>query len=173
MLILFSMMLMMHKIAVLYDAKILTSLKYICYGTAMNSFRDYFQMGESTSWLCLKHIVEGISACDDIRGKYFRKMSLADARRVEQMYYEVHGMAYSIDCTHFLGGKCPMKYQGQYKGKEDGPTVVVEAGCDYQLWFWHCVFGYAGSMNDINIWDSSMLHKSLTDGTFEGNDFSF
>jgi len=51
------------------DAKILTSLKYICYGTAINSFRDYFQMGGSISWLCLKHIVEGITACDDIRGK--------------------------------------------------------------------------------------------------------
>jgi hypothetical protein len=28
-------------------------------------------------------------------------------------------------------------------------------------------------MNDINIWDSSMLHKALHDGTFEKNDFSF
>jgi hypothetical protein len=28
-------------------------------------------------------------------------------------------------------------------------------------------------MNDINIWDSSMLHQSLHDGTFEMNDFVF
>jgi hypothetical protein len=35
------------------DAKILIALKYICYGTAINSFRDYFQMGESTSRLGL------------------------------------------------------------------------------------------------------------------------
>jgi hypothetical protein len=165
-----------HRRSVCVDAKILIALKYICYGTAINSFRDYFQMGESTSRLCLKHVVKGILGCNAIRGKYLRKMSPADARKVEQMHYEVHGihgMAYSIDCTHFHWGKCPMKYHGQYKGKEDGPTVVVEAGCDYQLWFWHCVFGYVGSMNDINIWDSSMLHKSLSDGSFEANDFTF
>jgi hypothetical protein len=51
--------------------------------------------------------------------------------------------------------------------------VVVEAGCDYQLWLWHCGFSYVGTMNDINIWDSSKLHQSLHDGTFEKNDFSF
>jgi len=28
-------------------------------------------------------------------------------------------------------------------------------------------------MNDINIWDSSKLHKSLHDGSFELNDFSY
>jgi hypothetical protein len=30
-----------------------------------------------------------------------------------------------------------------------------------------------GTMNDINIWDRSKLHKSLHDGSFEKNDFSF
>jgi hypothetical protein len=156
------------------DAKILISLKYISYGTAINAFRDYFQMGESTSRLCVKHFVRGVLRCDALRDKYFRKMSRADAKRVEQMHYDahgVHGMAFSIDCTHFLGGKCPTKYHGQHKGKESGPTVVVEAGCDYQLWFWHCVFGYVGTMNDINIWDSSKLHQSLHNGTFEKKRF--
>jgi hypothetical protein len=28
-------------------------------------------------------------------------------------------------------------------------------------------------MNDINIWDSSVLHQSLHDGTLEINDFVF
>jgi hypothetical protein len=116
------------------DAKILISLKCIAYGTAINAFRDYFQMGESTSRLCVQHFARGILGCDAICNKYFRKMSPADAKRVEQMHYDahgIHGMAFSIDCTHFFGGKCPTKYHGQYKGKESDPTVVVEAGCDY------------------------------------------
>ena len=158
------------------DAKMLIALKYMSYGTAINAFRDYFQMGESTSRLCLRHFVSGVLHCNAIREKYFRTMSAADAKRVERMHYDVHGvrgMAFSLDCSHFAWGKCPTAYHGQYKGKEDSPTVVVEAGCDYQLWFWHCVFGYVGTMNDINIWDSSMLHKALHDGTFEKNDFPF
>ncbi len=52
-------------------------------------------------------------------------------------------------------------------------TVVMEAGCGYQLWFWHCAFGYVGTMNDINILDSSKLHQSLHGGSFEKNDFAF
>ncbi len=110
------------------------ALKYVSYGTAINAFRDYFQMGESTSRLCLRHFAQGVLASDEIRNKYFRKMSCADARWVENMHYDahgVHGMAFSIDCTHFCWGKCPTKYHGQYQGKEKIPTVVVEAGCDY------------------------------------------
>jgi hypothetical protein len=158
------------------DAKILVALKYLAYGSAINAFRDYFQMGESTCRLCISHFVRGILSCDDIRSKYLRKMSPVDAKRVERLHYEVHGipgMAFSLDCSHFFWGKCPTSYHGQYKGKESGPTIVVEAGCDYNLWFWHCVFDYVGTMNDINIWDSSVLHMSLVDGTFERNDFVF
>jgi len=158
------------------DAKILIALKYVSYGTAINACRDYFQMGESTSRLCVSHFVRGILSCDYIRNKYFQKMSPSDAKRVARMHHEAHGipgMAFSLDCSHFWGGKCPTQYHGQYKGKESGPTVVVEAACDYNLWFWHCVFGYTGTMNDINIWDRSSLHQSLHDGTFEWNDFDF
>jgi hypothetical protein len=129
-------------------------------------------MGESTSRLCVRHFAHGVLACDAFHIKYFRNMSQADAKCVEQMHHDahgIHGIAFSIDCTHFLG-KVP---NGQYKGKESGPTVVMEAGCDYNLWFWHCVFGYVGTMIDINIWDSSKQHQSLHDGSFEKNVFDF
>lgn len=39
--------------------------------------------------------------------------------------------------------------------------------------FWNCAFGYAGSLSNMNIWDCSLLHKALTDGSFELNDFEF
>jgi hypothetical protein len=140
------------------------------YGASINEFHDYFQMGESTSRLCLHHFVQGILNCDDIRCKYFCTMSSLDAKRVERMHHDVHGahgMAFSLDCIHFSWGKCLTKYHGQYKVNDDCPTVVVEADCDYNLWFWHCVFGYIRTMDDINIWDSRKLHQSLHDGTFE------
>jgi hypothetical protein len=57
--------------------------------------------------------------------------------------------------------------------EEQREVQESQAGCDYQLWFRHFVFRYVGTMNDINIWDSSKLHQSLHDGTFEKNDFSF
>ena len=64
-----------------------------------------------------------------------------------------------------------MAFQGQYRGKEAKPTMVVEAVADCTLYAWYVVFGYCGILNDINIWDNSLLHKSLCDGAFCENDF--
>ena len=85
-------------------------------------------MGESTSRLCVSHFVRGILSCDDIHDKYFQKMSPSDAKWVERMHHEAHGipgMAFSLDCSHFLG----VNVLHSYKGKESGPTVVIEAAC--------------------------------------------
>ncbi len=43
---------------------------------------------------------------------------------------------------------------------------MLEAAADYHLWFWHASFGYAGSLNDLNILNLSPLLESLVDGTF-------
>jgi hypothetical protein len=43
---------------------------------------------------------------------------------------------------------------------------VLEALGDHQLWFWHASFGYAGSLNDLNILNISPLLESLVDGSF-------
>jgi hypothetical protein len=64
-------------------------------------------------------------------------------------------------------------HHGQYQGKEGRPTLVVEALADYNLFAWHAVFGYSGTLNDLSIWDSSYLLQSLCDGTFSDLDFSF
>jgi hypothetical protein len=56
--------------------------------------------------------------------------------------------------------------QGSYKGKEKKPSIVLEALSDYHLWFWHAAYGYAGTMNDISIFDMSPLFEKLLDGTF-------
>jgi hypothetical protein len=49
----------------------------------------------------------------------------------------------------------------------------MEVACDYQLFAWHAVVGYAGTFNVINVWDNSRLHHSLIDGSFSRNDFEF
>jgi len=57
--------------------------------------------------------------------------------------------------------------------KEGRPTTVVEALAGYNLFAWHAVFGYSGTLNDIIIWDSSILLQSLCDGSFSELDFPF
>jgi len=58
-------------------------------------------------------------------------------------------------------------------GKEVMPTIVLEATSDYHLWIWHAAFGFAGALNDLNIWENSSLLQSMLDGTMATLDFNF
>jgi hypothetical protein len=85
----------------------------------------------------------------------------------------IHGMIGSLDCSHFVWGNCPLAHHGQYQGKEGRPTIAVEALADYNLFAWHAVFGYSGTLNGFSIWESSFLLQSLCDGSFSELDFPF
>jgi hypothetical protein len=89
------------------------------------------------------------------------------------MKHGIHGLLGSLDCSHFVWGNCLVAHHGQFQGKEGKPTIVVEALADYNLYVWHAVFGYPGTLNDINIWDTSYLLQSLCNGSFGGLDFPF
>lgn len=52
-------------------------------------------------------------------------------------------------------------------GKEGKSTLVLEAICDHHTFFWHASYGYAGTMNDLNILNFSPLLERLLDGSFE------
>ena len=56
---------------------------------------------------------------------------------------------------HWKWLTCPVAWAGTYKGKADGPTLVLEAVCDKRLRVLHWNFGRPGANNDLNI-----LHKS-------------
>ena len=68
---------------------------------------------------------------------------------------------------------CPVAWKGQCEGKEGYPTIGLEAVADHNLWIWHNAFGFAGALNDINIWDRSPLYESMLGGSHEQLDFPF
>jgi Plant transposon protein len=72
----------------------------------------------------------------------------------------------SLDCMHTYWKNCPVAWQQSFKGKESGPTIVLEAIADYNLWFWHTSYGYTGAMNDLNILNISLFLAKLTNGAF-------
>jgi hypothetical protein len=51
----------------------------------------------------------------------------------------------------------------QGKGKKN--TIILEAACDYNHYFWHASFGFPGSLNDVNVLRFSSLYKSFYDGS--------
>jgi len=158
------------------DTKILILMKCLAYGSSVISFCDYFQLGESTARLFVEKFIHGIVDIDEFHLLYIRSMSPTDARRVKAMHFDqhgIHGMAGSLDYCHIRWNNCPVAYQGQFKRKKEKPTLIMEAVSDHQLFAWPFVVGYAGTLDDINVWDSSLLHQSLIDGSFHRNDFEY
>jgi hypothetical protein len=157
--------------------KLLMALQLLAYGCSPTTFQAYYQMGVTTAQLCLKNFCKSLVQDLELRSTYLREMTRADARRVSAMHHMQHGVAGmvgSLDCMHVGWKNCPVAWQGQEHGKEGFPTIVLEAVSDYNLWFWHVSFGWAGTLNDINIWEKSPLLEAFIDGTWRDNvDFPF
>ena len=105
--------------------------------------------------------------------EYLRLPTAADIKNILNCHYYQHGingMFGSLDCMHTVWKNCPVGWQGSYQGAKGKPTIVLEAICDYQMWFWHAAFGYVGTMNDKTILDLSPFLEGLVDGTFVNNE---
>jgi hypothetical protein len=89
-------------------------------------------------------------------------------------HHGVPGMVGSLDYMHVSWCLCPVALLGQFEGKEQKPTLILEAVADYDLWLWHSCFYHPGLLKDINVWDKSSLLQEFLDGTFsEDVDFEF
>ena len=78
-----------------------------------------------------------------------------------------------LDVTKVVWENCPAALKGQYQGKEKVATIGLEAVSDANLWIWHRVFGFPGTLNDINIFERSPLFQSMQDGSHSEIDFDF
>jgi hypothetical protein len=85
------------------DAKLMIAIKVVAYGSCENSFRDYYQLEDSTTCLAVKHFTAGIASYHSLQETFLCSMSPSDAKWVESMHYEQHGVrgiAGSLDCSH-------------------------------------------------------------------------
>ena len=149
------------------EARLLLPLKTIAYGVPPHTFQDYFQMSETACSDCMDHF--DLMMKKLYKNEYLRCLDEDDIKATVRLHKSVHkidGMLGSLDCMHLPWDKCPVAWQGSYKnGKNDGPTLVAEAACDYHMWIHHVAFGYPGTLNDLNILSMSPLVEKMIDGT--------
>jgi hypothetical protein len=50
---------------------------------------------------------------------------------------DIDGMLGSLDITKIHWGNCSDAQKGHFAGKEDYPTIALEAVADDNLWIWH------------------------------------
>ena len=153
------------------EARLLLPLKTLAYGVPPHAFCDYFQMSKS---FARDACTEFDKVIKELYAKeYLRLPDEEDLKNIVKLHKAVHkvdGMFGSLDCTHTVWKQCPKAWNPQFKGKEKKATIVKEACCDYQMWFWHVSYGYAGTLNDLTILDASPLLESFISGAFEGKE---
>src|SRR4051812_15509420 len=86
----------------------------------------------------------------------------------------------SLDCMYWAWKNCPSAWKGMFQGKEDVPTVVLEAIADSNRRFWHFNFGSPGTLNDLNILNRSPISDEALQGrsptvqfSVNGNEYLF
>ena len=125
----------------------------------MQNVLDYFQMSEEL----------GRRACREL-DEFLHLPTVADIKSIVKLHKLQHnfdGMSGSLDCTHTNWKNCLKAWHGSFKGKENNPSIVLEALCDYHPCFWHASYGYAGTLHDHNILNLSPFRYNLTNGKFK------
>ena len=148
-------------------ARLSLPLKTLAYGVPTHTFRDYFSMSKGLARDCcfefdriMKELYEE---------EYLRLPTPEDLKNIELLHKKIHrvpGMCGSLDCMHTHWKNCPKAWQGQCQGKENEPTMILEAISDCNLWMWHVACGCAGTLNDLNVLNLSPFLDSLVSGRF-------
>ena len=156
------------KVGASFEARLLLPLKTLSYGVATHCFIDYFQFSKQFALDACRQFDRAVAS---VYTKDFLRVptvqDLKDLYTLHKHVHQVDGMIGSLDCSHTFWKNCPTGWQGSYQGKEGKPSIVLEAMCDYHLFFWHVSYGYAGTLNDKTILRMSPLLESMIDGTFE------
>jgi hypothetical protein len=150
------------------QARLLLPLKTYAYGVPPHCFVDYFQMSFGYAGQCCREFDKLMITL--YAKEYLRTPTKDDIKSIVALHkaqHKVDGMLASLDCTHTYWKNCPSAWKGQYSGRHSSPSIVLEAACDYNLWFWHLAYGYCGCMNDLNILDRSPLFDMMLDGTLD------
>lgn len=124
------------------EAKLLLPLKCLAYGVPPHCFQDYFQMSAELARQCCNTFDTTIKKV--YQGEYLRLPTDNDVKAIFNLHHSIHGikgMFGSLDCSHTYWKNCPKAWQGSFKGKEQKPSVVLEAIADHHLWFWHASYG--------------------------------
>ena len=144
------------------EARLLLPLKTLAYGVPPHTFTDYFQMSKTQAGNCCEEFDKAINSI--YIQEYLRKPTVNDLKAIEKLHFEQHGVRGlygSLDCMHSWWKNCPKAWQQTFKGKEWKPTIILEAVCDYNLWFWNIFYGSGGSFNDLNVLALSNLTTSF------------
>jgi hypothetical protein len=100
-------------------------MKMVCYGVSFSAFSDYYQMGASTTKLCLTKLCQSIVKCPAISNYYLQRPTKSDAKKFINLHKSVHGIdgcRGSLEVTKIIG--MHVRRLGKDEGKEGYPMQL-------------------------------------------------
>ena len=119
-----------------FEAKLLLQLKILDYGVAPHTFCDYFQMSRNLARKACKKLNKTIIRI--YQSEYLRLPTASDVKSIFELHkaqHKVNGMMGSLDCMHTFWKNCPTAWQGSFCKAKGKPSIVLEAVCDYHIFF--------------------------------------
>ncbi|XP_050160394.1 uncharacterized protein LOC126633908 [Malus sylvestris] len=111
--------------------KLTSAFSMLANGCSANSTNEYCRLAESTTIENMKHFCKAIEAI--YGATYLCKPNREDLKRL-------------------------LHKAGQFKGRHNKPTIMLEVVASYKTWIWHAFIGAPRSNNDINVlWFSSLF----------------
>jgi hypothetical protein len=129
--------------------KVLAVLKTFPFAVSFKAFEDYFQMSDATVRRSFHAMCGAIMSDEELLGAFLpNQMTCADGATVVKNHkakHHVDGLGgFSLDCCQFKWKNCPTAWKGQVQGGKGYPSIVLEAGTNHDLFFWHAAFVFPG-----------------------------
>ena len=137
-------------------------IRYLAYGSSFDSLDEYCRLSETSVHKSVKEFTKLLIV--EFGDEFLNRSPTDEECDSILLYNETRGfpgMLASWDCTHFNWKKCPTALHGQYKGRKESKSLVLEAVVDCDLRFWYINFGRPGSLNDLNILNQSSIVRKL------------
>jgi len=145
--------------------KVTAALRMLAYASSADQLDEYIRLSKTTILETLERFC--VAVIEQFGPTYLRRPTEEDLATILQLseMSGFHGCLGSLDVMKWEWKNCPMAWRGSFKsGKDEYPSVCLEAICDERLYFWHAFFGVPGAQNDINVLDQSDLFDNLCNG---------
>ncbi|XP_051127825.1 uncharacterized protein LOC127249173 [Andrographis paniculata] len=145
--------------------KMMAAIRVFGYGCCFDSVDEVIKIGGSSVRGATMEFCETIIRV--YKKQYLRDPTPDDISRIliENKAHVFSEMIGSFDCMHWRWDAYPIAWQGQYNGRYNYLTLILEAAASQDLWIRHAFFGMPGTNSDVTILDHLPLFDKYMNGT--------
>ena len=143
--------------------KIVAAVRQLAYGASSDHVHEYTGVAYQTAKKALKKFRRWVIRT--YGDEFLNSWGEAEIRKEMEVNAKrgFPGMMGSIDCTHWQWKNCPIAWQGMYQDRNHKRSIVAEAICGHDMYFYQVYVGLPGSLNDIAIMGQTTMQSNYVE----------